>query len=162
MHSPRTSCRPHTGPGCSLSIIYHIPYANTFQHCSEIQVYIIMINDDDDPPSHFMIQPCQQVRPTAEGLTRWTAISGFASAQRSTDRARYAYPHSPPAKLVSDKFGDKTGYQTGDLPRITSWGRCTGSFYNRIDGILTKIPMRIIHVLSLYFNSYPELEDEQQ
>ncbi|MCP3661316.1 MAG: hypothetical protein GY696_02295 [Gammaproteobacteria bacterium] len=33
-------------------------------------------------------------------------VSGFASAQPSTVRARYARPHSPPAKLDSSKFGN--------------------------------------------------------
>ncbi len=54
---------------------------------------IIMMNHDDDPPSHFTIQSSQQVRPTAEccrksSLAAWAAVSGFGSAQPSTDRAR--------------------------------------------------------------------------
>ncbi len=39
-------------------------------------------------------------------LVRWDAVSGFARAQPSTVQSRYVRPHSPPANLDSDKFGN--------------------------------------------------------
>ncbi len=47
-------------------------------------------------------------------LSGWAAVSGLAALTR-TVRARYASPHSPPAKLDSDKFGDEAGDETGGL-----------------------------------------------
>ncbi len=43
---------------------------------------------------------------------RWPVVSGFSSAQPSDDPAHCARPHSPPAKLDSNKFGDSAADQT--------------------------------------------------
>ncbi len=52
-------------------------------------------------------------------LARRAAVSGFANAQPSTDRARCAHPHSPPAKLGSDRFGKSAWTKPAGL--IESW-----------------------------------------
>ncbi len=43
-------------------------------------------------------------------LARWAAVLGFTSAHTRTVRARYASPHSPPAKLDSYKFGNSLNH----------------------------------------------------
>ncbi len=77
------------------------------------------MNDDDYPsPSHFMIQPSQQVWST-EGLPNLNPVwrvgcvaSATLKAYPRTDRARCARPHYPPVKLDSDKFGNPAADQT--------------------------------------------------
>ncbi len=50
----------------------------------------------------------------------------FASAQQSTDRARYARPHSLPGKLSSDKFANSAADQTSWLDCIM---KCDGEHH---------------------------------
>ncbi len=56
--------------------------------------------------------PPNSVSMSESSLARRAAVSGFASTQPSTDRALRSRPHSPPAKLVSEKFVDEAGDQT--------------------------------------------------
>ncbi len=53
-------------------------------------------------PSHCHSSPnlCES------SLAQWALVSGFASAQSSTDRTRCARFHSPPAQMDLDKFGN--------------------------------------------------------
>ncbi len=60
-------------------------------------------------------------------LARWVAVSGSARAQLSTVRARYARPHSPPAKLDSDKFGKTAADQTCWLDWVM---KCDGDHHH--------------------------------
>ncbi len=45
-------------------------------------------------------------------LARWAAVCGFVALSLDRVRARYDRPHSPPAKLDSDKIGNTAADQT--------------------------------------------------
>ncbi len=62
---------------------------------------VMLMHDSVEPP---VWSPASSSNFFETSLARWTAVTGFARAQPSTDRARSAGPQSPPAKLDSDKF----------------------------------------------------------
>ncbi len=89
-----------------LFLISHITlkFVNTFQHCSEIRVYPNDVNDDDDdPPSVFIIQSLY-IQASRFGPPRTWQI-----CLNPVWRVRYEGERSVPdgRKLSdSDKFGD--------------------------------------------------------
>ncbi len=70
------------------------------------------VHDSIKPP---VWSPASSPNLSLSSLARWAAVSGFARAQPSTVRARYARPHSPPAKLDPDEFGNSARTEPAGL-----------------------------------------------